>query len=237
MGREKPKKEDRRPRLPAEERGSLRTNLWFLFKTNFKFILPFFPSMACLYLFLTLGGAVFLAAAMALLCLAGPSCAAMFDMGYAVARGTPRFERRGFLASCRLNARQGAATMALIGLLLFPIALCAAAATSGAPAWVYVFLFMGAAYVLAFSIAAFSQIALVDLPLRKIWKNAMLLPPLLGWRGIKVVAVNGLFLVVLYQWIAYTFLAFLLLFPALLTAWSCRTLLPRLEEILIDEAE
>ena len=98
-------------------------------------------------------------------------------------------------------------------------------------------LFLGAYVLMQFSILAFSQVALVDLKLTQIWKNAIFMIPLSGKKGILVTLVHLLFIAVLYKWISVTFLGFLILGPALLVTWSARELFPRLRELLVRGGE
>ena len=94
-------------------------------------------------------------------------------------------------------------------------------------------LILGLLALLEFAILAFSQVALVNLPLKKIWKNALFLIPVMGWRGLGVAALHLLFLAALYQWISVMFLLFLFLGPATLVAWTSWKLFPKLEEALL----
>ena len=218
------------PPAPDKPEHPVWSHLMDLFLLNFSYILLFFPSLMWLYLLLAAGGWLAFAGFLVFLIPAGPAVAAMFDMGYQYARDIPKFEQRGFWTSYKANFRQGCATMAV---LLLPLtALLLPMFIQGERPWfVVVCLILGLLALLEFAILAFSQVALVDL--KKIWKNAIFLIPLMGWRGLAAAALHLLFLAALYQWVAVTFLAFLFLVPATLVAWTAYSLWPRLEELLL----
>jgi len=103
------------------------------------------------------------------------------------------------------------------------------------PLWVTSCLILGGIILMMFSVLSFSQIALVDLPLKSIWKNALLLIPLTHWRCFLGAVLHLLFLMALYQWIAVTILLFLFAGPAVLICWTAKTLWPGLESLLVHE--
>lgn len=209
------------------------SNFGGLFLTNFKLIPFFIPSIVCFGLFLAFGGSLFLGAALVLLLPAGPAICAMYDVGYQYAREVPKFKQRGFWKSYRMNLGQGVATMAVM-LPVIALLLMLLLTQGEKPLWVSLCLILGGLMLMAFAILAFSQIALVALPLGKIWKNALFLIPLTHWRSLLPAAVHLVYLAVLYQWMASAFLVFLFLGPALLIAWSASVLWPALERMLLD---
>lgn len=208
------------------------SNFGFLFLTNFKLIPFFLPSFLCMGLFLMFGGLVFFAGALLFLLPAGPAVAAMYDMGYQLARELDKHEQRTFFQSYRANLGQGIATMA-IQLPVIALLLMLMLTEAEKPLWVTLCLILGGVMLMAFSILAFSQVALVALPLKEIWKNALLLIPLTHWRCIVPAVVHLLYLAVLYQWIAAAFLFFLFMGPAMLIGWSSSILWPGLEPLLL----
>lgn len=209
------------------------SNLGLLFLTNFKLIPFFVPSLICLYLLLLLGGMIFLVGGLLLLLPAGPAITAMYDVSYQLARKVGKHKRRSFLQSYRSNFRQGVVTMAVqlpfIGYLLLLLLM------PEKPPWVTLCLLLGGVALMAFSILAFSQVALVELPLGSLWKNALLLIPLTHWRVLAGAAAHLLYLAALYQWVAATFLFFLFLGPAMLICWTAKTLWPGLEPLLVRQ--
>lgn len=209
------------------------SNFGFLFTTNFKLIPFFLPSMVSMGLFLVSGGALFFYAALLLLLPAGPAVCAMFDVSYQLCRELPQYEHKTFFRSYRANFRQGVATMAVMLPVIVLLTLLLLAQNK--PIWVMVCLILGSVILMAFAVLAFSQVALVPLPLRKIWKNALLLIPLTHWRCLLIAVVYLLFLAVLYQWMEVTFLMFLFLGPALLNTWSANLLWPVLEDMLVEQ--
>lgn len=229
---EKEKKRKREPQ-PEKEKGPLAGNLYRLLIENFKLILFFIPAVVCFYIGLVGGMFPFLLLGLVLLIPAGPAVAAMYDIGYQIARKLPKHECRTFFESVKLNWKQGIGTMAVLVLPLTAL-LTSMLVTAERPAWVVVCLVVGAYLVVSFAIYAFSQIALVALPLSRIWKNSIILIFICGWKGLLVAAVQMAALVVLYEYVSYAFAAFLFLGPALLIAWSAVKLFPRLEEVLVD---
>lgn len=207
------------------------SNLMSLLTVNFCYILFFLPSLICLYLFMMVGGGIFLAGALILLIPAGPAMAAVLDTGFQLVRQIQRAQRRGFFASYRANFSQGAAAMTallpVLTLVFLPLLM------PGKPVWITVCLLLGLYLVTGFSILTFSQIALISLPLKKILKNALLLPLGLGWQGVLAPALHVAALFILYRWISWAFLFFLVLGPAMLVTWTCMMLWDKLEKLLL----
>lgn len=225
------------PQLPGEPNyHPVWSNFYDLFLTNFKLIPFFLPSLICLFLFLFLGGLVFLLAGLLFLLPAAPAIAAMYDLGYQLTREVDKHERRTFFQSYKLNCRQSMATMAVqlpfIGMLILVML-----TSAERPVWITLCVMLGCILLMTFGALAFSQIALVDLPLGKLWQNAILLIPLCSWRGILVAVVQLVFIALLYQYIAVTFLLYLFAGPAVLIVWSSKTLWPKLEELLLDSED
>ncbi len=216
----------------AEQYHPIWSNFELLFLTNFKLIPFFLPSIVAMGLFLVFGGGLFLLTALVLLLPAGPAVCAMYDVSYQLCREVPRYERRSFFASYRLNLKPGLATMAVQLPVIF-LLLMLLLIQGEKPLWVTLCVILGSVMEMAFSILAFSQCALVALPLRELWKNALLLIPLIHWRSLLPAVVHLLYLTVLYQWPAWGFLMYLFLIPAMLIAWSANTLWPGLEPLLI----
>lgn len=211
----------------------IRSNFMELFFSNFKLIPFFLPSIVLLLSFLITGALLYLAAGLLLLIPAAPAVCAMYDYGYQLTREIPKHERRGFFKSYRLNFVQSAATMA-IQLPLWAMLLIVLIAGTERPAMITLCVVLGCVMLMAFSILAFSQIALVNLPLGKIWKNAVMLIPLCPLQALGVAVVQLLFLYLFYEFIAVTFLLYLFGVPALMIVWTAKTLWPKLEELLLD---
>ena len=208
-------------------------NVMLLFLTNFKLIPFFIPSIVCMGLMLMFGGMIFFAAGLLLLLPAGPAITAMYDVSYQLVREIDRHERRRFFQSYRSNFRQGIATMA-IQLPFIASLLMLMLVQMEKPLWVTIFLILGGVLLMMFSILAFSQVALVDLPLKDIWKNALLLIPLTHWRSLVGALAHLVFLMALYRWIAVTVLLFLFAGPAVLICWTAKTLWTGLEPLLLS---
>lgn len=228
--KEKTRLQDAQPQ--QERTGLLRGNYYRLLIDNFKFILFFIPALVCFYIGLAAGIFQFLLAGLILLIPAGPAVAAMYDMGYQIARELAGHERRTFFESYRLNFKQGIATMAILVPFLV-VLLLSLLVIPERPVWMTVCLLVGGYGLISFAIYAFSQIALVALPLRQIWRNALIMIFIFGWKGLLVAVMQLLALAVLYSFVSYAFAAFLFLGPALLIAWSAALLFPRLNQILV----
>lgn len=210
------------------------SNFMLLFLTNFKLIPFFIPSIVCLGMLLMFGGMIFLVAGLLLLLPAGPAVCAMYDISFQLVRELNRHERRTFFQSYRSNFRQGIATMA-IQLPFIASLLMLMLIQTDKPLWVIICLTLSSVVLMMFSILAFSQVALVNLPLKDIWKNALLLIPLTHWRSFVGAAMHLVFLIALYQWIAVTVLLFLFAGPAVLICWTAKTLWPGLEPLLVHD--
>ena len=211
----------------------IRSNFMELFLSNFKLIPFFLPSIVLLLSFLITGALLYLVSGLLMLIPAAPAVTAMYDYGYQLTREVPKHERRGFFKSYRMNFIQSAATMA-IQLPIWAMLLIILIAGTERPAVITLCVVLGCLMLLAFSVLAFSQIALVNLPLGKIWKNAVMLIPLCPLQALGTALAQLLCLWMLYRYIAVTFLLFLFGGPALLIVWSAKTLWPRLEELLLD---
>lgn len=209
-------------------------NFMLLFLTNFKLIPFFVPSIICLVVLLLFGGIIFLAAGLLFLIPAGPAICAMYDISFQLVREVNRHERRTFFQSYRSNFLQGTVTMTILLPVIASLLMLMLIQTDK-PLWVTICLILGSMILMMFSILAFSQIALVDLPSKSIWKNALLLIPLTHWRCFLGAAMHLIFLVALYRWIAVTVLLFLFAGPAVLICWTAKTLWPGLEPLLVHE--
>lgn len=236
FGERDQEKKSKADNVPAQQKyeGIFRGNYDRLLTDNFRLILFFIPALVCLYIGLAAGFAGILLAALLLLIPAGPALAAMYDRGYQIARGLASHERRSFFESYRMSFKQGAGAMAALlpGLLLLMLVLLT---DSRKPTWVMVCIAVGGYLLTSFAMYSFSQIALVSLPLRKIFVNAIILTISFGWKGVLVAAVQMLAVWMLYTFMGYAFLAFLILGPALLIAWSAWMLFPKLETLLISD--
>lgn len=234
FGEQEKQRQEQKAQQPDKARGPLSGNYYRLLLDNFKFILFFVPFLIAFYIGLAAGVFPVLFLGLVLLIPTGPAVAAMYDEGFQIARGVDRHECRGFFESCRLNWKQGCATMALMVPFL-AVLLLSFLVTAQRPAWVIVCLVIGCYLLCSFAIYSFSQIALVALPLRKIWKNALIVMFACGWRGVLVTVAQMAALVFLYKFIAYAFAAVLFLGPALLIAWSAIQLFPKLKAALVRE--
>lgn len=212
------------------------SNLMFLLVTNFKLIVFFVPSLVCMYFFLMVGGLVFLTGALVLLIPAAPAVTAMYDVGYQLVRELPGYERRTFFESYKANFRQSALTMLVLLPFLELLVLLMLVAVEK-PVWVTLCLMTGIFVVVSFAIYAFSQIALVGLSLKEIWNNALMLIPLMGWRGILAALVQIAALALFYNYIDAMFPFFLFLGPAVLVTWTAKTLWVKLEGILLEQPQ
>jgi len=107
--------------------------------------------------------------------------------------------------------------------------------TAERPIWVNVCLILGLFFTVSFGILTFSQVALVPLTLRQIWRNSLLLLPALAGRLLVAATVFLAAGGVLYRWPAYALPAFLFWIPAVLVVWSCSVLWPKLEKLLLEK--
>lgn len=229
-------KEKQNAPQPERQQGVLTGNYYRLLMDNFKLILFFVPAMVCFYVGLAAGMFSVLPLGLVLLIPAGPAVAAMYDEGFQIARRVDRYACRGFFESYRLNWKQGCEAMLLL-LPMLLLLLLSMLVTAQRPVWVTVLLVIGGYLLVSFAMYSFAQIALVSLPMGQIWKNALLLIFVCGWRGVLVAAVQMVSFLILYRLIAYAFAAVLFLGPALLITWSAAELLPQLTKALVRTVE
>lgn len=226
----------RSPLTPSGPSGRLLGNLPFLFMENFKLIGFFLPSMVCLLAFLLLGGLVFLLGALLLLLPAAPALSAMYDICYQILLDIPDGERSRFMESYRLNARQSIASLALtLPLMILPLVVLVV--PNQLPMPVLLSVLVGCLLAQTFSVLAFSQIVLTDKPLKEIWKTALMIIPLTGWRGIAAAMLQLVFLAAMVQYLPIMFFVAALGGSALLMGFSCKILWPAMERLLAEEPD
>ncbi len=225
-------KEKKKTAQPERPHGRLAGNYDRLLIDNFKLLLFLLPFLICFYIGLAAGMYAVLLIGLLLLIPAGAAVAAMYDEGFQIARRIEKRNRRGFFESCRLNWKQGCATMALL-VPMMAVLLLLLLVTVERPVWVIVCLVLGGYLLISFAINSFAQIALVPLSLLQIWKNAVILIFLCGWRGLMAALMQLAALALLYEYIAYASIGLLFLGPALLITWSAMLLFPKLEVILV----
>ena len=223
-------------RSSVNSSGRLPGNLPHLFMENFKLLGFFLPSILCLLAFLLLGGLVFLLAALLLLLPAAPALAAMYDICYQMLLGIPDEERCRFMESYRLNARQGIASLA-VTLPLMVLPLFVLAVPNQLPMPVVLSVLVGCLLAQTFSVLTFSQIVLTDKPLKEIWKTALMIIPLTGWRGIAAAMLQLVFLAATVQYLPIMFFVAALGGSALLMVFSCKILWPVMERLLAEEPD
>ena len=212
----------------------LWSNFPTIFTANFRLILFFLPSLLSLLAFVYLGGLVFLLSALLLLLPAGPAVAAMYDTGYQLCMSSDGTVSRPFMRSYKMNLKQGIATMAIQLPFLF-LLIMVLIVQAQRPLWLDLCLLISGAALMAFSILAFSQIALIEMPLSRILKNTLILIPLSGWRSLApaVVQTLAVLILLLFFWVVVPL--FFFAGPALLIVWSCRILWPVMEEVIRRE--
>lgn len=216
------------------------SGLWVrMFVDNLKLVLTLLPALFLFVTFLITGALIFLAGALLTLCLAGPAVVALYDFGYTVARDIPASTGRTFFQSYRLNFRQGTLTMLLVALMAAPslLVMIYVAPTQAATPWMTATLFIALVLVMDFAVHAFSQIALVDMPLRKIYKNALFLIPVSRMKGIVVALAIVIYLGILYAYMERAVLTLLVYIPTLIIVYSASFLWPIYDELLVRSEE
>ena len=212
------------------------SNFSLIFSANFKLIAFFVPSLLSLLCFLYLGGLVFLLAALLLLLPAGPAIAAVYDMGYRLNMGANGSEPRKFMHSYKMNLKQGIAAMAMHLPFLATIVLVMVAPVQR-PMWLNLWMLLSGILLMAFSILTFSQIALIEMPLGRILKNAVFLIPVSTWRSLLPALVQVVFIALLFLLFQILVMLFVFAGPALLIVWSCKLLWPVMDEQIREISE
>ncbi len=212
----------------------VRSNISTIISTNFRLIAFFLPSLLSFLAFLYLGGLVFLMAALLLLLPAGPAVAATYDIGYQLCMHSDGTVPRSFMRSYKMNCKQGIALMA-VQLPFLALLVTVLIAQVQRPLWLNLCLLLSGLLLMAFSIMAFSQIALIEMPLGRILKNSLVLIPLSTWRCLLPAVVQTGFVVLLFPMLAVMILLFVCAGPALLIVWSCSLLWPVMEQVIRDE--
>ncbi|MBR6526064.1 MAG: DUF624 domain-containing protein [Clostridia bacterium] len=215
------------------------SGLWTrMFLDNVKLFVSLIPFLYFFTLFMITGVIAFLFGAMVLLCLAGPAFVAQFDFAYTVARDDPASTGRTFFQSYRLNFKQGTLFMLLVSLMITPT-LCAmlfAAPAANSP-MMSASLLLISLLIVWFAVFGFSQIALTDMKLGRIIKNAVFLIPLSKWKGLLVSAMCVLYLVILYGFLERAVLTLIVYIPTLLIVFAAKQLWPMLSQLLIQPDE
>ena len=209
--------------------------LWTrMFLDNLKLMLSLLPFIAFFATFMLTGVMIFLIAAMVLLCLSGPAFVAQFDFAYTVARDEPASTGRTFFQSYRLNFRQGTLFMLLVSLMITPTLLTMLYAAPGAGSFLMaVTLMLVSLLILWFALLGLSQIALTDMPLGKIIKNAIFLIPISKWKGLLCAFLSLLYLIILYGFLERAVLTLVVYIPTLLIVLTARMYWPLFDELII----
>ncbi|MBE5776425.1 MAG: DUF624 domain-containing protein [Clostridiales bacterium] len=212
------------------------SGLWTrMFLDNLKLLVTLLPFLFLFTAYMITGVLIFFVGAMLLLSLAGPAVSAQFDFAYTVARDDPASTGRTFLQSYRLNFKQGTLFMLLVSLMITPtlLTMIYVAPTESATPMMTATLMLISLLVIWFAHLGFSQIALLDMPLGKIIKNAVFLIPISKWKGLLVALLSVLYLIVLYSYMERAVLTLAVYIPTLLIVFAARLFWPLFEELII----
>ena len=218
------------------------SGLWTrMFLDNLKLLLTLLPFFTLFYMYMVTGVMLFFIGSMVLLGLAGPAICAQYDFAYTVARDDPASTGRTFFESYKVNFKQGVLFMLLISLMITPtlLTMIYVAPTEAATPMMTCTLMLITVLIVWFGHLGFSQIALLDMPMGKIIKNAIFLIPLSKWKGLIVALMTVFYFIILYSFLERAVLTLVVYIPTLLIVVAARLFWPLFRELIIlpDEEE
>lgn len=218
---------------------ALLPNLPNLLLNNLCFGLTCIPALLFLELALQTGGLIFLAGTWLSMALLFPGLSALYHRSYDYARQVASSIRTPFFSFFGSNFKP----CALAGLFLgFFWTLCclyllmAQVFMAGSPSFyalILLLLFLCSYY----TVMVMVQLSLFDLPLKAVCRNALLLIPSCGWRGLlSALLLFSFILLLFHDSVAWLFLFFLGL-PGVLTSLTSWLLWPGLSRILLRDQD
>lgn len=223
---------------------------WEIFVRNFNdmllanicFLVCALPTLACLLMFYVTcaqGAPWVLMLVVNIPCAAllGPALAALHRLTLLMCRDIPFFTWYEFKKAFKQNFKQGALAMMLLAVLadMIIMNLYLMTVMENYPAFTVFMLLLSIYIWFSMFNTVFQQIALMELPLRTILKNSLLLIVVAGWRGVLVTLLD---IVLTYFLAVYLLLvAPLALFGllAIIVMTTDLILWPRLKQVFIDQ--
>lgn len=217
----------------------LLPNLINILLNNLCLILTCLPVFLLIELTLQTGGLIFMAGAWLSMALLFPGLTATYHRSYEYVRRIAPSVRTNFFIFFRKNFKTGALTGLSLGFLWI---LCifyfimAQVWMADSPSFYFLILlllFLTSYY----TTMVIAQISLFDLPMKAVFRNALLLIPSCTWRGLIPTLLQLAYLMLLFQNPNLgLFLTFLGL-PSIIAALTAWLLWPRLSEILLRDPE
>lgn len=206
---------------------------------NLFFFLLCFPALAFFEITLLTGSLIFLAVAWGCLMFSGIALCSLYHRAYEYTRRISPFIRSSFWGFSFKNFRPAAAAGLILGLLWI---LCGVYCIGGQgqvqahyPFYYFPVLLL-TFLVSCYTVTVMAQIAQFDLPLKAVFKNAILLIPSCGWRCALPALLQAAFILVLFQNRWMGLLLFFLGFPNLTAILAAHLLWPKLSRILLKES-
>lgn len=202
---------------------------------NLCFLLVCLPVLVCVELTLLTGGLIFLAVAWLLTMLLCPGMSALYHRAYEYTRNVSPSIRVSFFSFFGRNFRQASAAGLFLGIFWI---LCGIYAIVGqnrmGAANAYRLLVLLLFFLLNhYSIMVMAQLSQFDLPLKAVFKNAVLLLPSCGWRGVIPAILETAYILLLFSNLWLGLLLFFLGIPNLIIILTAHLLWPRLSTILL----
>ena len=168
--------------------------------------------------------------------LLGPALAALHRLTLQMCRDEPFFTWHEFKKAFRQDFKQGAIAMVILAFLadLIMLNFYLLTVMEGYPPFVVVMLFLSVYIWFSLMNTVFQQIALMELPLHTIFKNAVLMVLVSGWRGVLTVVID---IVVVLLLMTYSYAAAPLVvfgFFAWLVMTTDLIFWPRFRQLFID---
>lgn len=210
-----------------------------LLLTNLCFGLTCIPAFVFLELTLQTAGLIFLVGTWLSMVLLFPGLSALYHRSYDYTRGIAISVRTSFFSFFRKNFKPCALTGLFLGffwtLCCFYLLMAQVwmAQTLSFYVLVYLLLFLCGYY----TVMVMVQLSLFDLPLKAVYKNALLLIPSCGWRGLLSALLHLAYILFLFQNLNLGLLLFFLGVPGIITSFTSWILWPRLSQLILCDKE
>lgn len=217
----------------------LLPNLSNLLLNNLCFLLTCLPALLFLELALQTGGLIFLVGTWLSMALLFPGLSALYHRSYDYTRGIASSVRTSFFSFFGKNFKPCALTGLFLGFfwtLCFLYLLMAQVWMAQSPSF-YVLVLLLLFLCSYYTVMVMVQVSLFELPLKAVYKNALLLIPSCGWRGLLSALLPLAFLLFLFQNLNIGLLLFFLGVPGLITTFTSWLLWPRLRHLLLRDQE
>lgn len=216
---------------------ALLPNLTNLLLNNLCFVLTCVPVFLFMELTLQTGGLIFLVGVWLFMALLFPGLSALYHRSYDYTRRIAPSVRTSFFSFFYKNFKPAALTGIFLGFLwtLNFLYLLMGQIWMEASSSFYILVLFLLFLTSYYTVMVMVQLSLFELPLKAVFKNALLLIPSCSWRGLIPTILQLIFLLFLFQNLNLGLMLVFLGIPGILTSITSWLLWPRLSQILLRE--